>query len=438
MIPILYEANETAFTSYGIGVLVDAISCKVTMGDGAQYELTMDYPVDGVFFAELIGNRIIFAKPCQTDDSQPFRIYRITKPINGRVTVDARHISYDLLGIPVLPFKSTSADDFCTKIANNSVVTNPFAFTTDIVKTADLEFDEPQAARALLSDDSQTWREIYGGELVFDGYNVKLQTTAGANRGVVIRYGVDLIDSKMEENIAAVYTGILPYFYEDGRLVVGTIQNVAGTFLFTRVLLVDVTEYISSSRPSQADVNAVGQTWLSENLVGFPEVSLTLSYAQLDQVVRQYDTVTVKIEKMGVDVVAKVSKTVYDVLKERNEKIEIGDVRPTFAVDIYDAARLRHGLLDMKRIKDKSISNRKMGSGSVGTDNVQDGAISTWKLEDHAVTGDKIEDGSVSEEKTDFSGYFHGTKTMSAIVCRNIKTPGGTYIIRNGEIVTPN
>lgn len=435
MTPILYEANETTFTSYGIGALVDAISCKVTMGEDTQYELTMDYPVDGVFFSELTGNRIIFAKPCQTDDPQPFRIYRITKPINGRVTVDARHISYDMLGIPVLPFKSTSAVDFCAKITSNSLVTNPFTFITDIAKTEDLEFEEPQTARSLLSDDSQTWREIYGGELVFDRYNVKLLTAAGANRGVVIQYGADLIDSKMEENIAAVYTGILPYFYEDGTLVVGTVQNVTGTFLFTRVLLVDVTDYIVSSNPSQADVNAVGQTWLSENPVGLPQISLSLSYLQIDKTVRLYDTITVKIEKMGVDVVAKVSKTVYDVLKERNEKIEIGDVRPTFAVDIYDAARLRHGLLDMRRIKEKSIKSSKMGSGAATERVLADDSVSTWKLQDHAVTEDKVLDAAITTTKiansaitglkiadetidinkvdNTIAGYFNGSLSMS-------------------------
>lgn len=399
MTPILFEANANTFTSYGIGALVDAVKCEVTMRDDTLYELELVYPVDGELFSELTGNRIIHAKPCQTDDPQPFRIYRMTKPIDGKVTFYARHKSYDLLGIPVAPFKATSASDFCSKIASNSVITNPFTFTTNISKTEDLEFDEPQSARYLLSDNDPSWAKVYGGELVFDGNDVKLQSAAGQNRGVVICYGVDLIDSKMEENINGVYSGILPYFFEDGVLVMGTVQNVTGTFPVQRVLLVDVSEYITDSNPSQATVNSVGQTWLSENPVGLPEISLKLSYAQLDQVVRVYDTVTVKIERLGIDVLAKVSQTVYDVLKERNVSINVGDVRPTFAADIYDASRLKHGLLDLKRIKDKSISNRKMGSGSVGTDNVQDGAINTWKLEDHAVTDDKIGLATISRDK---------------------------------------
>ena len=449
MTPILFSETATAFGRHGIGDLIDAVSCKVTMDSSTLYELEMVYPIDGEWFSQITGNRIIYAKPCQTDNPQPFRIYRMTKPINGKVTFYARHWSYDLLGIPVTPFKSTSASDFCSKIASNSVITNPFTFTTNISKTEDLEFDEPQSARYLLSDNDQSWANVYGGELVFDGRDVKLQSAAGQNRGVVIRYGVDLIDSKMEENINGVYSGILPYFFEDGVLVMGTVQNVTGTFPVQRVLLVDVSEYITASNPSQATVNSVGQTWLSENLVGLPEISLKLSYAQMDQVVRLYDTVTVKIERMGVDVLAKVTQTVYDVLKERNVSVNVGDVRPTFAADIYDASRLKHGLLDMKRIKEKSITNSKMGSGSIGTDNLQDDSVTTWKLEDHAVTNDKIGDATIARGKLAAAleaNLQTMEKKLSGELASQIKTnsfyiqSGGSYMLvyvgENGELIT--
>lgn len=445
MTPILFEANATTFTSYGIGALVDAIACQVKMDSNTQYELEMKYPCEGELFSEITGNRIIYAKPCQTDNPQPFRIYRMTKPIKGKVTFYARHWSYDLLGIPVTPFKSTSASDFCSKIASNSVITNPFTFTTNISKTEDLEFDEPQSARYLLSDNDQSWANVYGGELVFDGRDVKLQSAAGQNRGVVIRYGVDLIDSKMEENINGVYSGILPYFFEDGVLVMGTVQNVTGTFPVPRVLLVDVSEYITASNPSQATVNSVGQTWLSENLVGLPEISLKLSYAQMDQVVRLYDTVTVKIERLGIDVLAKISQTVYDVIKERNVSINVGDVRPTFAADIYDASRLKHGLLDLKRIKDKSITGGKMGSGSVGTRAIENGAVSTWKLQDHAVTGDKLQDLAVSRDKLSAAveaALSTVERKLNGELLSTLKTNNFTfngylvYVGENGELIT--
>ena len=263
---------------------------------------------------------------------------------------------------------------------------------------------------------------------------MKLQSAAGQNRGVVICYGVDLIDSKMEENINGVYSGILPYFFEDGVLVMGTVQNVTGTFPVQRVLLVDVSEYITDSNPTQETVNSVGQTWLSENPVGLPEISLKLSYAQLDQVVRVYDTVTVKIERLGIDVLAKVSQTVYDVLKERNVSINVGDVRPTFAADIYDASRLKHGLLDLKRIKDKSITGGKMGSGSVGSRELADDSVTVWKLNDHAVSRDKLAEALELALST-VEGKLNGSIT-SQIKANYISLNGRKFVIgEHGEVI---
>ena len=98
MIPILYEGNETAFTSNGLGRLADAISCKVVEERNATYELEMTYPISGVHYDDLAENRIILAKPFDGGTPQPFIIYKITRPLNGKVTVNAEHISNAIHG----------------------------------------------------------------------------------------------------------------------------------------------------------------------------------------------------------------------------------------------------------------------------------------------------------------------------------------------------
>ena len=50
---------------------------------------------------------IILAKPSDTMQSQPFRIYKITTPIDGKLEVQARHISYQLNFITVSSFSVT-------------------------------------------------------------------------------------------------------------------------------------------------------------------------------------------------------------------------------------------------------------------------------------------------------------------------------------------
>ena len=59
MIPILYDTNETEFTSNGLGRLRDAISVKVVEERNSIYECDFEYPVDGVIYDLIQVGRII-------------------------------------------------------------------------------------------------------------------------------------------------------------------------------------------------------------------------------------------------------------------------------------------------------------------------------------------------------------------------------------------
>lgn len=96
MIPILYEANETAFTTNGIGRLSDAISCTVTEEVNGAYELKLVYPLDGRHVDDLEVNKIIYAVPSMGKHAQPFRIREINKSWGNRIQITARHFCYEL------------------------------------------------------------------------------------------------------------------------------------------------------------------------------------------------------------------------------------------------------------------------------------------------------------------------------------------------------
>ena len=108
MIPILYSANVTDFSTFGLGVLTDTISCEVTEERNGVFECLLKYPVSGQHYGLITKECIIKAKPNDTAADQAFRIYRITKPLNGIVTIYGQHISYDLANVPVLPFSAES------------------------------------------------------------------------------------------------------------------------------------------------------------------------------------------------------------------------------------------------------------------------------------------------------------------------------------------
>ena len=132
MIPCLYASMEKKFDNNGIGKMADAHSCVVTEKRNGSFELEMVYPADGIHADQLEEGNIILAKPSDTGRSQPFRIYKIATPIDGKLTVKARHISYQLNFITVSPFATTSCTGALAGLGNHAASECPFEVWTDI------------------------------------------------------------------------------------------------------------------------------------------------------------------------------------------------------------------------------------------------------------------------------------------------------------------
>ena len=79
MKPILFDKDDTTFTSNGIGRL-DCISCTVTEERNGQYELELVLPQDALHAEDIEMSSIIVVKPSQNGTNQAFRVYKITKP----------------------------------------------------------------------------------------------------------------------------------------------------------------------------------------------------------------------------------------------------------------------------------------------------------------------------------------------------------------------
>ena len=106
--PRLYPPTAAAWDTNGLGALSDCISCVVEETLNGPFELEMQYRLNGLHYADITLRSIILAKPNPTARPQPFRVYKISRPINGVVTINAQHLSYDLSGIVIEPFNAPS------------------------------------------------------------------------------------------------------------------------------------------------------------------------------------------------------------------------------------------------------------------------------------------------------------------------------------------
>lgn len=347
MIPILYEANETDFTSNGLGRLSDAISCKVIEERNSVYELEMQYHIDGIHYSDITKDRLILAKPFEGGMNQVFHIYKVGKPINGIVTVYAEHISYLLNRMAVKPFTAGSCAGALVEIEDNFVTSCPFTFWTDKEVTAEMKVIEPHTARELLGGMQGSILDTYGkGDYEFDNFVVKLHSSRGTDKGVSFHYGKNITSLTNESDIQNAYTGIVPYWKDSednvellDELVVWSSHK--SDYFYPLIKIVDFSSDFDT-KPTQAQLRSKANTYITKNSGWNPTSNIKISFVALWQTeeyknvanlerVQMGDTVTVIYDKLGVNVKMRVVKTDYNVLAERYNSIEVGDASTNLA-----------------------------------------------------------------------------------------------------------
>ena len=357
MKPILYESSEKQFTTNGIGTLADAISCTVVEERNGSYELEMEYPLGGVHYDEIRNNRIILAMPSDGQKTQPFRIFKITRPIGGVVKIYAVHLSYDLSGIPVAPFSANDCPSALNGLKSNSMIDNPFEVWTDISGSGKYKQISPASFRSRLAGTDGSILDSFGkgAELEFDRLTVKVHQNRGSDNGVTIRYGKNLTDLKQQESIENVRTGVIAYWYKEENntqdVIVGEIQYLENHADYPKenIHVLDCSADFEK-KPDKQQLNTCAKQYIKANNIGVPKVSIDVSFIQLWQTeeyknivslerVSLCDTVHIAFEKLGVNAVAKVIKTEFDVLNEHYIKITLGEARSSFGEAIREATK---------------------------------------------------------------------------------------------------
>lgn len=213
---ILFDENETLFSGLGLGVLRDAISCTVTESLNDEYTLAMEYPVKGNIFSQLQLNRIIYCRPNPYSSAQPFRIYSITKPLDGKVSVAAYHISYDMNDVPVGTINGQNIQDTLNQIQNGVIIDDcPFKLYTDMTSTKKFKTTSPYNMRALLMGSDESILEKYDAEVRFDKWNAYITKQRGRNRGVQVRYAKNMTELSHELNYERLYNGVYPFYHKE-------------------------------------------------------------------------------------------------------------------------------------------------------------------------------------------------------------------------------
>lgn len=357
------------FDSNGVGILKDAISCEVTEELNGQYDLVMEYPIQGALASEIEQGDIIKA-PCGHiyGNDQLFKIKHIKRNLN-RMTITALHIFYSLddnFLVDVRPTNQTG-DGALSWILNRTQFSHEFESFSDIGKLASAEYIRKNVVSALIGSDDNSFIKVWGGELLRDNYMVKILTARGQDRGVQVRKGKNLTGIEWEIDMTNVVTKICPVGFEgltipedyvDSPLINNYTNPIIKKYEFSDIKI-DLANGITEEIAQQKLRDAAAKLF-SENAVDQPTVNIKVDFIELSKI-EEYkskysafesiylgDTVKAIIPSMGLSLSLKIIKTVYNSLLQKYISFEIGDVKNDYVTSSINST---------KKIKDTADTN---------------------------------------------------------------------------------
>lgn len=443
-------ASSYPYTGNGLGGLPDALEAIVTHEINGQYELFLRYPVTGLHYDELISGRIIMAAPDDLTDEQPFRIYRITKPLNGIVSVYARHLCYDMQGIIVEPFSAGSLTEAFQTIPTVCTPSSPITLSTTRSVASGITLEEPRPLWKLLGGQAGSLLDVYGGEWEFDKDEAKLVTHLGMDRGVNIRYGKNMTEMEQDATIESSYSGVYPYWYDEDSNTLVTLTEkyvtVAGSVVSDRVMILDCSSDFDDA-PTEAQLRTRAQNYITNNSVGNVKASWKISFVDttegLDRIMLG-DTLHVYYERLDVNATARAVKTEYNVLQGRYKSITVGKVKQNLAsIIVENQEKTEEGFKDIKSDFETAVDDAtdfiKHGAGYMRfIYNSSDELTEIVSLDDPDITQAQSvwrwNNGGFGHSSTGYNGTYSLAITQNGAIVADFITAGtlNANVIRAG------
>ena len=357
MKPILYNATETLFDSYGMGE-IDANKATATREKNGNYSLYIEYPVGGSLTPLFKQDMRIKADAGVRTKNQTFYISRIVKDSSHVIKIYAKHISHltETMGIVHGTIAVGDANAALSRWSESLVGGVEFRTWSDIETEGKTSWtvDKFKTAREALGGIEGSILDVWGGEYEFDNTTIRLHKQLGRKTPTVLQYGRNILSAEEDENSESSYTSIYPYASytpeadEGGRqadpVFVTLPEKIVDSqwvkmYADRRVQVVDFSsKFAEKETPTLDKLRKMAERYVHDNRIGIPKTSIKVEYVDLAKTldyadmafmeeVELCDIVPIFYPKIGLtNEDGKVVVVNYDVLNDRNESIEIGTI----------------------------------------------------------------------------------------------------------------
>lgn len=394
MIPKLYDEDYAIGSVYGdlryngFGFLNTCQKCLVEEKTSGVYTLEMELLTNDRYAEHVLPNKFVKMIPNKTHGPQLFQIYRV-KEEGKKLSVSGYHIKYlaennmisrynayvsvtppDGRYLMVPKTQQDTAHDFLESLKedrlfliedySNSTIPiarqqrfNITADTSIEAKTIHLRKFTDKKLGDLLTDNEYGMGQ-YGGEWLYDNFDLTLKKKRGKNNAVKLRYGYDLKNVTIEYSSDNNYNVVVPYgrvrtsgeaeFYLGGTPV---FLNTVEVNKYPRLRAVDVSENLPELTVNPGTGEGLEYAFNKINEVfsgayyrgkyharGYETaVTAELNYeSKTVQGLGLYDPVVLVTEK-GREILSKVNGVTFDALNEKIVKIEL-DNKPLTLQDM--------------------------------------------------------------------------------------------------------
>lgn len=364
MRPILYNANETAFETYGLGE-IDATKAQVTRERNGNYTLYIEYPASGPLAGTFKNDMRIKSDAGLRTKNQTFFISRIAKDSTGILKVYAKHISHltETMAIRNNTNATGTAQAALAIWALNALGGIRFDTWSDIDLTSKTSWNiaDFKTARDVLGGVKGSILDVWGGEYEFDNTVIRLHKQLGRKSPTVLEYGRNILRAEDDQDIEGAYTSVYPYAtYTPENQGTGeggaTSQQITvelpekyvdgpyiGLYNERRVLIVDFSSNFKDKEvPTIDKLRRLAKEYAINNRLGLPKINTKIEYVDLSKTL-DYKLTQILEEAELCDIVpvyypqigltsedAKLTTIVYDVLLEQNDSVEVGVIGDGF------------------------------------------------------------------------------------------------------------
>lgn len=357
MIPRIYDNSFTTYESNGLGLLVDAISCQVEEESNGDFELTLVYPSDGSFFYALKQDNLIKADASDTLKGQLFRIDTISKPLNGQVTVYAKHISFDLAKNSLnedINERNINCENAGKHMLQKSDADSRFSIESNIEMLGNYSMDRKTDCLSAIAGTRGSLIDTFGNgpKLFRDNFTISVLNRRGKDDNTLIAYKKNITGFTLEEDYSEIINIIKPYATvtdEEGNessiyideIGVKTSRYVEGDIIKSQ--WIDFSDkFDEDETPTKEKLKNLAEKYFNDNSCDLPKMTYKIEFQPLSQTeeykedglyelehIGMDDSVYIVNSKYGIRDQARVIKTTYNVLAEKYISIELGDPKTT-------------------------------------------------------------------------------------------------------------